>query len=47
MQKNECGGDRIHIINQPRTVERHIANIYEKLKVRNRRELILKLLPEK
>jgi DNA-binding CsgD family transcriptional regulator len=28
----------------PRTVEQHIANIYEKMKVRNRRGLLLKLL---
>lgn len=28
----------------PRTVERHIANIYEKLRVRNRRQLLLELL---
>lgn len=31
----------------PRTVERHIINIYEKMKVRNRRELILKLHSKK
>ena len=30
-----------------RTVEFHIANIYEKLKVRNRRELVLKLIGSK
>ncbi|HHT47734.1 MAG TPA: hypothetical protein GXZ98_00355 [Firmicutes bacterium] len=27
----------------PRTVESYIANIYEKIKVRNRRELLAKL----
>jgi len=28
----------------PHTVQRHIANIYEKLDVRNKRDLLLKLL---
>jgi len=35
---------RGRLLISPNTVQRHVASIYEKLKVRNRRQLILTLL---